>query len=376
MTRIFHVVLDEKFIDNAISIFDSLPGVENEYLLVSRSGRASLIKKAGRLSLFASQFARLAYVWKHRPDIIVLHSLFFGATLLPLVSRRATLAWVSWGHDLYKDGAEAFASSYPFRHPLFMELTRKWKDSRKPSIKAGIVKAMKSMARNLFRLCAIRRIGYVSTCLPYEYPLIKEKYPHLRRFNFDYIDETALSLPNCDGDNILIGNSASINCNHLDILKLIGDRGISGGRLIVPLSYAGGEAYREAVIEAGTEAFGERFMALTGFMGIDEYTRLIRSCGFAALGFLRQQATKNIQLLLCQGTKIFFYKDAGIFRYFKDAGYSVFSVEDDLTPAGLGSRLPDDEMRKNRELALRQFGYAANVEGLKRSIEEIAAGRG
>jgi len=342
---------------------------------VNRSGKISFIKNVARVTLLDSQIARLKHVWKNRPDIVVLHSLFFGATLLPFVTRKATLVWISWGHDLYKDKADSFASSFPFRHSLFMDLTKRWKDARKGSYRNRVRKAVKAIVRNGFRLHAIRKIDYVSTCLPYEFPFIKERFPHLEKFDFDYIDETAISLSDCDGDNILIGNSASVNCNHLDVMKLISDRGIDAGKLVVPLSYAGGEAYRNAVIEAGREAFGERFLPLASFMGIDQYTKLIRSCAFAVLGFLRQQATKNIQLLLCQGTKIFFYKETDIYRYFKDAGYSVFSIEDDLTKVGLSARLSGDEIVKNRRLVERHFGYAANLEGLGRSIDEIVAGR-
>jgi hypothetical protein len=173
MSRIIHIVLDQKFIDDAISIFDSLPGIQNEYLLVSHTGKVSLISARERITLFRSQFARLRYVFMHTPDIIALHSLFFGASLVPIVSRHAALVWISWGQDLYKDEAEAFASSYPMRSSLFMHETRKWIQSQKVSMKSRANKAIKSIVRNILRSYAINRIEHISTCLPYEYPLIK-----------------------------------------------------------------------------------------------------------------------------------------------------------------------------------------------------------
>jgi hypothetical protein len=375
MTKIFHIVLDQKFIDNAISIFDGMSGIQNEYLLVSRTGKVSLISSKKRIMLFKSQCARLRYVFAHTPDIIILHSLFFGATLVPIVARAAALVWISWGQDLYRDEAEAFSSSYPMRHSLFMEETRKWRQSQKVAVKSRAARATKSLVRNIFRLSAIRRIEYVSTCLPYEFPIVQSKYPHVKQFNFDYIDKTALALPRCNGLSILVGNSGSINCNHLDIIKTLADRHLKIERIITPLSYAGGEAYKSEVIKEGKKAFGDKFLPLLSFMRIKEYTDLLRSCGIAILGFMRQQATKNIQLLLSQGTKIFFYKNAEMFRFFKESGYSVFSIEDDLTDSALSALLSEAEVTRNQRLLARDFGFDQNLSKVNKSIEAILARR-
>jgi hypothetical protein len=256
-----------------------------------------------------------------------------------------------------------------------MPETRSWRLSGRPGLRSRAAGLLKAFVRNAFRAFAIRKVRAVSTCLPYEYPLIKKTFPHLARFDFDYIDETAPGLSRSDGRNILVGNSASINCNHLDVLKTLYERETEGRKIIVPLSYAGGESYINTVIQAGAQAFGEDFMPLTDYMEIGEYTKLIRSCGFAVMGFLRQQATKNLQLLFCQGTKIFFYKDTDLFRYFKDAGYAVFSIEEDLNAEGLGSLLSDSEVEKNRRLALAHFDFHANLKSTSESLERILAGR-
>jgi hypothetical protein len=371
--KVFHVILDEKFIDNAITVFDSIPDTENEYLLVSRSEKVRMIKQAERVTLFASQLSRLKYIRKKKSDVIILHSLFFGATLVPFFSGKTPLVWISWGHDLYKDTKDPFTSSFPFRHALFLERTRQWLKTGKHSFSGFLKSRLKAASRNLFRTVAIRKISYVSTCLPYEFPVIQKKYPHLKSFLFDYIDDITASFSRCTGRNILIGNSASINCNHLDVLDLMKKRELNTDKIIVPLSYAGGKAYRDAVIREGSTAFGKHFYPLTTFMNIDEYTALIRSCGFAVMGFLRQQATKNIQLLMWQGTKVFFYRDTDIFRYFRNQGDAVFSVEDDLTTEGLGSLLGDSEVETNRKLISLQFDYNQNISSTAKSLGEIYA---
>jgi dTDP-N-acetylfucosamine:lipid II N-acetylfucosaminyltransferase len=146
-------------------------------------------------------------------------------------------------------------------------------------------------------------------------------------------------------------------------------------RVIAPLSYAGGKDYIAAVVKAGQNAFGDQFLPLVAFLGMDEYTRLLRSCGFAVMGFLRQQATKNIQLLLYQGTKIFFYKNTEIFGFFRESGYSVFSIEDDLTDTALRSLLSDKEVGRNQSLLARQFDFDENLVKVGNSIKAILEGR-
>ena len=355
MKTVYHVILDEKFIDNAIALFDRVPETDNEYLLVSKRGDISLIRQKDRVRIFSSHLARCSYIRKNSPDMVILHSLSVGAMLAALIPGKRPVVWISWGQDLYKDSGEPHRSSYPFTHPLFLEETRAWRKEAQGRLAARMRKWLTSGIKNFLRARAIPRISHLSTCLPYEFPLIQKKYPHLKQFLFDYIDDTAFSLERCDGKNVIVGNSASLNCNHLDVLALMEARKIPEGKIIVPLSYAGSLRYRKAVTARGKAILGDRFVPLDSFMPIEEYARLIRSCGFAVMGFLRQQATKNIQLFLYQGSKVFFYKDTDIYRFFRDAGYRVFTIEDDLTREGLGSLLGDADVALNRKLLGRDF---------------------
>jgi len=374
MKTVYHVILDEKFIDNAIALFDRVPDTVNEYLLASKSGAISLIRQKERVRVFSSHLKRCAYIKKNKPDAVILHSLSVGAMLAALIPGKRPVVWISWGQDLYKDSGEPHIASYPFTHPLFLEETRAWKNAGRGGFVPRAKKWLVTGLKDFLRARVIPRIGYLSTCLPYEFPLIQKKYPHLRQFLFDYIDDTAFSLDRTDGKNVIVGNSASLNCNHLDVLSLMAEREIPEGKVIVPLSYAGSKKYRQAVTARGKELFGERFVPLDSFMPIEEYTRLIRSCAFAVMGFLRQQATKNIQLFLYQGTKVFFYKDTEIYRFFRDSGYRVFTIEDDLTREGLGSPLGDAETAQNRALLERDFSFAKNVENLILSMNTVFEG--
>ena len=70
MAKVVHIVLDQKFVDNAISIFDAVPGIDNEYLMVSRSGRITFITAADRITVFPSLVRLLCSIRAQRPDVL------------------------------------------------------------------------------------------------------------------------------------------------------------------------------------------------------------------------------------------------------------------------------------------------------------------
>ena len=69
-----HCCFDEKFIDGAISLFDSDSDAENEYVVVSETpiDRFSHIKNNKVKNLLSSDF--ISYIYDY--DVIILHSLF------------------------------------------------------------------------------------------------------------------------------------------------------------------------------------------------------------------------------------------------------------------------------------------------------------
>lgn len=182
---------------------------------------------------------------------------------------------------------------------------------------------------------AVERIDYCAGVFPLEYDLLVGK-PGFRAKEVIFelanpIDWTPCpdNLPNI-GNNILVGNSADINNNHLDLIEYIKKLDLDGRKLIIPVSYGGSKVYAEMVRNAYEDAFGEKAIVLTDYLPRQEYYDLLSSCGYAVFFHERQQASCNVEELLRHGVKIFFSETSLNYRHYSKTGYHVFTVQNDL----------------------------------------------
>lgn len=79
------------------------------------------------------------------------------------------------------------------------------------------------------------------------------------------------------------------------------------------------------------------FYPIQNFLSLKEYKTLLSTCSHAIFGYERQAALGNISELLWTGVKLFLPKSSINYKYFKDNGYKVFTIEDDLTENHLNS---------------------------------------
>lgn len=144
-----------------------------------------------------------------------------------------------------------------------------------------------------------------------------------------YLSNTykALDVPNTQSDkiNIQIGNSADPSNNHIEILDkllLFKDKNI---RIYAPLSY-GDKAHAKKVISKGKELFGDKFIALTGFIPFEEYLQFLGSIDIAIFNHKRQQAMGNTITLLGLGKTVFIRSDTTQWQLFKDKNIEVLNT--------------------------------------------------
>lgn len=109
--------------------------------------------------------------------------------------------------------------------------------------------------------------------------------------------------------NIQVGNSATESNNHIDILNKLSKFSNEDVKIYIPLSY-GDKSYAQKVEAYGKKIFGEKCEPMLDFMSKDDYNRFLENIDVAIFGMQRQQALGNIQILIENGTKMFFYKDS------------------------------------------------------------------
>jgi len=163
----------------------------------------------------------------------------------------------------------------------------------------------------------IRRIGNFMTFASSDYDLLHEWYGangkqydclYPSNANIELLSKIRGETNNDRAVRILLGNSATVTNRHEEALGWLERYKNNDIRIICPLSY-GDMEYGNRVEDYGRSIFGENFIPIRNYMGIDEYSLLLNSVDIAIYNNNRQQATGNIEILGYLGKKIFVRSD-------------------------------------------------------------------
>ena len=244
----------------------------------------------------------------HTSERIILHNLFNQNVVLllffmPWLLKRCY--WVVWGADLYV---------YQFG-----ERNWKWR------------------LREFFRRPVIKNMGFFSTTVPGDYLMAKDWYGTNAKWIHNLMYPSHLYTPietiSCKekkGETIYIqiGNSADPANNHFEIideLEKYKDRNI---KVYCPLSY-GSAVHKNNVINYGKKVLGKKFIPMTNFMRIREYSSHMACIDIAIFNHERQQAMGNTIGLLSLGKKVILREGVTPFSFFKGIGLNVYTINDD-----------------------------------------------
>lgn len=375
-----HFVTDEKFIRDEIRCYEEAGLTSNNYFYVGAKDKhfdfidSNIVKIISRndvLKLFDDNSV----------DAVCLHNLYcLSYDLIAEIPKRIAVIWYAWGFDLYSNPAPL--------NPLlsvgerFMEDTKNF--SNRNSIKVyckriakAIIKAFHPVKVNLsLAKAAIERVDYFAGVFPMEYDMMKASVPYFRarKLTHNYIHPQEFRIedinekPHINGNNILLGNSAALLGNHIDIMKQIAPYVGNDVKIICPLSYAGTPKYVQEVIRQGKSIFGDRFVPLTTYLSLDEYTKTMRSCNRFVMGMIQQAATCNCLTSLWDGIKIYAPKRSMNYQQYNKMGIKLYSIEDDF------GRETDEmykNLRINRQIIEENYSFRSWVRDLKESITKI-----
>lgn len=359
--KILHLALDEKFVDMAYREFEKVFPGQNKFVVFSdpskpfRLVKNQPFKKLGWLGL-------LKFILKQEAagyDFVVVHMLHpKAAALVNWAPKGVKFIWIGWGYDyydlIYPQKQDMLG---PITSRLFEEIGNRG-EKTKP-FQHTIKDALRFLAKILLhyndKRRALRRISLFAPVLPNEYGLLaqklcEEKLPPLAVWNYGTLeDDFVAGFENecVEGNNILLGNSATFEGNHLDVFDMLSGMDMGGRRIIAPLSY-GDPVYKERIIQAGQKMFGPAFDPMIEFIAFTDYVNRIKSCGFVIMNHVRQQALGNIITLLYLGAKVFLREENPIYSFLRSNGAVVFpisSLKDELQ-----ERLGQKDLMKNREV--------------------------
>ncbi len=353
---ILHIVSDEKFIDMAYKVFEGASPENNEFMLVSNKKiqfkyiKNTPITLISPYKFLSKKFARSLTKY----DFIIFHSLFNNDNKLQLIinaDKKIKFVWIGWGGDYYKLLNRRLYLTKT--SDLYRSITKKNKTSILQEIKNYFKK--KIYLRNINdKQKAINRINYFSPVLEEEYFLVKNSLKNFKSefidWNYGTLNETLGSFidKRVNGDNILIGNSASFSNNHLEAFEAVRKLNIEKRKIIVPLSY-GNKIYQNDIIKYGKDIFKNNFCPLIDFMPLNEYNEIISTSSIVVMNHLRQQAGGNIVVMLYLGAKIFLNKENLFYHFYKNQGAIIFSM-DELSNENIYNNLTDSEVEINRNV--------------------------
>jgi hypothetical protein len=255
--------------------------------------------------------------------------------------------WWTYGMDFYvgyleKRGYQVFYSppdKYRFGGVLTMPLLNLFRFFQNRGIR-----------NEQDRFMADRLSGFVP-CIRPEYDLlpdIKKKvrliqiHPYGSSFKFDGRFT--------EGNDISLGHSASISDNHLYALKYLNRLDIGESQLYLTLSYSNKvPRYTQAVRRHFRKRYGGQVHFIDTLMDKQTYFESQFRYKMMILPSWRQEALDNIYTCLQIGIKLVLSEKSVVYRYLKEYGFFVFSLEH-LTQDDLATPLNRETMQHNQLL--------------------------
>jgi dTDP-N-acetylfucosamine:lipid II N-acetylfucosaminyltransferase len=382
--KIIHICEDEKFINSAIQQFESCFPNSNTFHVLQSNAELEYthirphecVKKCSKEELLniANNIENSV--------VVILHSLsvvFYDFVLqLP---KENQVVWLCFGFEVYND------VNYFKPDNLFDTITRnrfpRIKISKKNKIKEFIRPYYRVINKNLplssaeYKKEVIKRIDFLGSSFREEFKLICKLIKQKKIF-FDfwyYPLEQILDISasvNLNKKIVLIGNSASISGNHLDVFAKIKSYNLRSEKIVVPLNY--GEArYITSIVDQGYNDFGDKFQPLLQFMPLEEYNTILEDVGVAIFNNRRQQAIGNIIALLWMGAKVFLSKQNPFYKFLKRTGLYIYCYETDLNEQNCNQFLSLNQIEHNRAILFNLLNHNTLAVKLKEQIFKIDA---
>lgn len=347
---ILHIIDDPKFLPYCKLTFE-LPEVENIYY--------SSID-------FTSRHSEKAY------DIIVFHSLKAnGVHIINNIKIKSPIIWFFWGSDGFCLGKfyNLFLLSKTKRSRLKLAFKSGLKKGFKVLFKSCFPKAIDKQLHNRELLKALHEISIIVPIVPGDYKLLKSYYP-LRStcLHLNYVSPVFDSEPSIvNGDNILVGNSAHLSNNHIEIIDSLAKIELRNRQVIIPLSY-GDKSNRDYIRKYALRKLPNNVLCLTDFVSFNEYQKVLRSCSVVIMNHLRQQALGNIILSLMMGSKIFLPPSSTLSQFLIENKFLISDIN--LISINLDQSLTSEEMLHNRNRCYTVFGKENQWEKVKQLIDK------
>ena len=382
---IYHLVVDEKFIDMALREFEAVAQGLNQAIILGEPRELKYVKNTDVVFM---SLAELKWaVSSEDCEAVIFHTLHdWSLPVLAAVPEGKPTVWLGWGIDYY---GRLLSAAYPdgLLLPRTAALTGRFWIERLSfkQLPRKVVNRLRSLVGKIFGRSmtfspnSLQRLDYFIPIIEPEYTLARSLNPWFRAeyvcWNYGTVEDdmsNGVSTAS-QGRDILVGNSASFENNHLELFDLLAECfDLEGRKLIVPLSY-GNPWYAEKVIAEGNRLFGDQFVPLTDFLPKEQYIEILDSCGHVFMNHLRQQALGNICIMMLKGAKIYLNPINPLYAWLTDKGAFIESIngsnQDSPGKLQVLHPLSDTQRQANRQVIMNHWGRGAQRARTRRLVD-------
>lgn len=371
MLHIANIIRDQKFMDGQIAYHDlTIEKCVHDYYVVSwdKNVEFKYMSRVERVKLVTpDELIEALTIGKY--DALFIHNfLYMPLHYMWRIPSSLKVFWFSWGYDIYNTPKERSYVEMQLLHPKSALMLLNLRKIQKLPFVTRLKRNVKQHLRNVFFYDkqnhnddvevykkAVSRVDFFSGVFPEEYDLLKiHREFNAQKVIYNYVNpadwESVSNGVPLIGNNVLIGNSADINNNHLDILDYLRDIQWSDAKVIVPLSYGGSRQYADCIAKAYSDFLGKNCVALNDFMPREKYYELLSTIGVGIFFHERQQAAGNISSLLRRGVKVFLSETSINYKHYKSLGYYVYSLQRDFNQEALNVPLTKEQKEHNAKI--------------------------
>ena len=378
--RILHIVSGKLFVGGIIRTFDSIPSIDNHYILITTISPfdTSGIKGREKLEIVNPKSDRYHELLKSNEfDVVWLHGAsMYQVQFTNACSSKPIIVWSVFGFD-YVD--------YDSRWLMGPRTTFQWWKGEPFIAKfkrlvlwgmscLGVSRLSRSQHGRFFR-----RIDFFSCVLKEEEPLLRKLLNRdAKNIYFSYILKfTNYAKPpklvNLDHKMVWVGNSATLANNYWDIFPLIAQSKEYG--VVSPLVYGtdgwNRGPYAEPIEKCAYRYFGDKFTAITHFLPFDEYAKLIEGCAAFVFGHRRQQAVGNILMAIRRGGCVFLDARSPVYKFCLRRGFKVYTLDD--LKLGISKVVEDFKpyQKKNAKIANTTMSVQETLAKIHKSVRQV-----
>lgn len=353
----------------AAKVFETVFPKNNEFIIFT-DAKKLIYEQPKNLQVYSSISLLSASSIRKliKADIVIFHSMSNeNLRILKALPKTTKTIWFGWGYDYYDLVHENLLKEKTASLNLYQQESLTFKNYVKSLIK-------KIIYPGISKKKIINKINIFSPPLYEDYELIRKAIPHFKpryaSWNYGTLEDDLVrgfKGKTINGNNILLGNSASDTNNHLDAFHDIKNLYLANRKIIVPLSY-GDITYRDIIIEKGKKLFPDAFQPLTDFISIDNYIAILQTCSVVVMNHLRQQALGNIISALYMGAKVFLDMRNPVYKFFSK--HEVFIYTLGQLEAEYQEKLTYEQITQNRKILKKYWSRDVIFKKTKQLIEK------